>query len=290
MRFLPRLAATTLVLVTAFAGSVVDPGPAGATAPGAGTASTIGTADRAHRRAEWFKLASFNVLGASHTGARSGVRRIKVVARMIGSRGVSIAGFQEFEKIQATTFKRVTRGRWGVVSVPRGQGSDTRNAIVYSKARFTLLSKSWLSIPYYGPEVKVPIARLRARRTGKVIYVMNTHNASNAHGPAWRKRREAVRRQVRRLTQMRRKGATVFFTGDMNSGTKVHCAVTRGGSFKAASGGSVGLPCKAPRANNIDWIFGTRDVRFTHWVADRTPHTRRLSDHSLLVVRVRIHR
>ena len=160
MLVLPRLGVASLVLLTALSGAaVVDASAAGAADPGPALSSTtVDPAARAHRRAEWFKMATFNVLGASHTGSRSGVRRIKTIAKLIGSRGVSIAGFQEFEKIQSDTFKRVTHGRWGIVSVPRGKKSDTRNAIVYSKARFKLLSKSWLSIPYYGPEVKVPVA------------------------------------------------------------------------------------------------------------------------------------
>ena len=126
--------------------------------------------------------------------------------------------------------------------------------------------------------------------TGKIFYVMNTHNASDVHGRAWRKRRVAVRRQVRELAKLHRRGATVFFTGDMNERAQVHCAVTKTRRFKAASGGSVGRRCSVPKINGIDWIFGTRDVEFTRWVSDKTPRTLHISDHSLVIARARIRR
>ncbi len=291
MKLLTRLGATTLVLATAISGvAAVDSSQAGATAPAYAASKPTGTLAKPSRRTEVFKLATFNVLGASHTGARSGVRRTRGLARLLGSRGVSIAGLQEFEKVQYRTFLRLTHHRWGVVTVPRGKGIDTRNAIVYNRARFRLLSKSSVLIPYYGPQVRVPVARMKSRRTGKVFYVMNTHNAADVHGPAWRKRRVAVRRQVKKLTQLRSRGATVFFTGDMNDRAKVHCAVTRRGRFKSASGGSIGRRCSPPRRNGIDWIFGTRDVSFTRYVADRTPRARGVSDHALVITRVRMRR
>jgi endonuclease/exonuclease/phosphatase family metal-dependent hydrolase len=131
---------------------------------------------------------------------------------------------------------------------------------------------------------------MRARRTGADFYVMNTHNAADVHGPAARKRRVAVRRQLRKLTQLRRRGAPVLFTGDMNDRRRVYCAVTRRHRFKAASGGSGGKHCSVPRANGIDWIFGSRDVKFGRWVSDGTPRARGISDHALVTVYVRIHR
>jgi endonuclease/exonuclease/phosphatase family metal-dependent hydrolase len=100
----------------------------------------------------------------------------------------------------------------------------------------------------------------------------------------------AVRRQVAKLAQLRRRGATVLFTGDMNDRAKVHCAVTSGGRFKSAAGGSVGRPCSAPRAKGIDWIFGTRDAKFARWRSDQTPREQRISDHPLVVALVRVHR
>jgi endonuclease/exonuclease/phosphatase family metal-dependent hydrolase len=294
MKLAPRLGATALVLVTALSGAaVVAPPGADATAGYAATTptrDTTATTARAARRTDRFKIASFNVLGASHTGRRSGLRRTRGLVHLLGSRGVTIAGLQEFERTQYLRFLRLTHRRWGVVAVPRGKGIDTRNAIVYSKQRFRLLWKSSLSIPYYGPEVRVPIARLRSRATGKVFYVMNTHNAAGKNRTVKRKRRVAVRRQVRQLAHLRRRGATTFFLGDMNDRRKVHCAVTRTGRFKSASGGSVGRRCTPPRRNSIDWIFGTRDVAFARWVSDRTPLTAHVSDHPLVVVRVRMRR
>jgi endonuclease/exonuclease/phosphatase family metal-dependent hydrolase len=290
MKFLPRLGTATLVLTIALAGAVVIPVQAGAAAPGYAASTAARTAARPARRTEVFRMATFNTLGASHTGKRSGVRRTRGLVRLLRARGVSIAGLQEFEKVQYRKFLRLTHRRWGVVSVPRGKGIDTRNAIVYRKARFRLLAKSWVTIPYYGPQVRVPVARLKSRVTGKVFYVLNTHNAADVHGKAAKKRRVAVRRQVKRLMQLRRRGATVFFTGDMNERSRVHCAVTRRGLFKSASGGSVGRPCATPRANSIDWIFGTRDAKFDRWVSDKTPRARHISDHRLVMVYVRIRR
>ena len=93
--------------------------------------------------------------------------------------------------------------------------------------------------------------------------MLNTHNPADTHGNAGRWRAESVRRELKRIHQLRSNGATVLFTGDMNAKQDFFCRATRSGMLHSASGGSSGKKCRYPSANGIDWVLGTRDVRFS---------------------------
>jgi len=70
----------------------------------------------------------------------------------------------------------------------------------------------------------------------------------------------------------------VLFTGDMNAKQDFFCRATRSGMLHSASGGSSGRKCRYPSANGIDWVLGTRDVRFSAWQADKTTRQLRAYD------------
>jgi endonuclease/exonuclease/phosphatase family metal-dependent hydrolase len=255
----------------------------------AGGAATAAPTPHLKPRADAFKMATFNVLGGSHKAARSGVARMDGARRYISKHRVSVVGLQELERKQYAAFRRATDGRWGVVGAPSrsGKSLDTRNAIAYRKSRFRLVSASSLAIPYFhGNRVNVPVVTLRSLATGATFTMINTHNPADVHGPAQRYRNEATRRQVALVERLRARGSTVFVTGDMNEKKRFHCTMTRSGEMQSASGGSTGRRCRTPRANGIDWIFGSRDVDFSHWTSDTSTRRSGVSDHPIVVARV----
>jgi hypothetical protein len=244
-----------------------------------------------------FNVATFNVVGNSHSrgrgGYRSGAARMKTDVSYLRKHDVRLAGMQELEGKQAAAFKKQTKGRWGLVGAPSrsGRTTDTRNAVVYRKSDFSLLDHGYVPITYfYGKRVNIPLVQLRSRSNGKVFWVLNTHNPADTHGNASRWRAESVRRELKRIHQLRSSGQTVIFTGDMNAKKDFFCRATRSGTLHSASGGSTGKKCRYPSANGIDWVLGTRDVRFSNWRADTTTRNRGISDHPIVVAQATLSR
>ncbi len=89
---------------------------------------------------------------------------------------------------------------------------------------------------------------------------------------------------------MRRLGGTglpVFLTGDMNDKQGVFCALTADGLTVAANGGQAAPGCRLPADAGIDWIFGRGEFRFEDYRVDRSPRRTGVSDHPIVVTRVR---
>jgi hypothetical protein len=285
----PALAAlVTLAPISAVAAPIPLPGSGGA-APQAPRPSAPATVS--------FNVATFNVVGASHSrgrgGMRSGTARMKGVVSSLRKHDVTLAGFQELEVKQAAALRKKTKNRWALVGAPkpRGAGTDTRNAVGFRKASFSLLKRTHIPITYFhGNRVNIPLVKLRSKANGATFWVLNTHNPADVHGNAARWRAESVRRELKRIKRLRNSGETVLFTGDMNARQDFFCKATRSGVLHAASGGSVGKPCHYPKKNSIDWVLGTRDVRFGKWRSDNSPRSNGISDHPIVVARATVSR
>ena len=235
---------------------------------------------------ESFRIATFNVLGGSHRSGRSTTIRTARATAYLNKHDVGVVGFQELEGKQYLALKRQTGDAWGVVGAEKrsGKGTDWRNSIAYRTSRFSLVSASHLAIAYYhGAQVKVPVATLRSRATGRTFTVINTHNPANGHARAQHYRNVDARRQVALVDRLRSQGRTVFVTGDMNERSTYFCKMTRSGQMHAASGGTTGRPCRAPKVNGVDWIFGSRDVTFSNWTSDSSTRKQNVSDHPIVV-------
>lgn len=293
-----RTFAPVLAVATALSAAAVLQGAAQSadSGPGHEPSTNISLAAAvAKPRADVFRMATFNVLGGSHSRGRgrSVAARSSAALGYINKHGVSVVGLQELEGKQYSAFLRAAMGRWVLVGAPsrRGRSTDPRNSIGYEKSRFTLVSRSSLAIPYfYGKRVNIPVVKLKSRASGKTFVVINTHNAANQHGSAQRYRNEATRRQVALVKRLRAQGETVFVTGDMNEKKPYFCKMTLSGEMHAASGGSRGARCSSPRVNGIDWIFGSRDVTFSNWTSDRSTRSKGVSDHPIVVARVTLPR
>lgn len=296
-----RTLAPALVVATVLSGIAVSQGASQPAAPTSGQESRAFTQDislvasAAKRRPLVFTMATFNVLGGSHSRGkgRSVSARSSAALGYIDKHHVAVVGLQELEAKQYSAFLRAAKGKWVVVGAPSrsGKSNDTRNSIAYRKSHFTLVSKSSLAIPYFhGKRVNIPVLKLRSRATGRTFVMINTHNAANTHGGAQRYRNEAARRQVALVKRLRGQGETVFVTGDMNEKAGYFCKMTRSGEMRAASGGSRGGRCLSPRVNGIDWIFGSRNATFSNWTSDRTTRSAGVSDHPIVAATVTLPR
>ena len=83
---------------------------------------------------------------------------------------------------------------------------------------------------------------------------------------------------------MLRTGYPVVVTGDMNERDLFLCRFTGGVQMHAANGGSNNGRCRPPSPAQIDWIFGSRQVRFSNYQALRNDQVvHRTTDHPLVV-------
>lgn len=223
-----------------------------------------------------FNVASFNVLGSSHTAPGgnkadrpSGVSRMRGAVAAMKNHNIDIAGMQEFQGDQQKEFKRLAPN-FGVV------GSND-NAIVYNKEKFKLVEKRSFKIPYFGGHMKeMPIVKLQDKATGKQVWVVNIHNpADTKNSPHNAKNRaKAISIEQNVMRQLQATGIPVIFTGDFNDGKTVDGSMDRVGMNSAA-------PKKASRA--IDYIFGSSGVSFSNYSNDGRTKKNGTSDHPIIV-------
>jgi murein DD-endopeptidase MepM/ murein hydrolase activator NlpD len=240
-----------------------------------------------------FILATFNVLGHSHTrpggnrkGWASSRTRMRWAVQLFDGYGVDVVGLQEFQPIQKRTFLGDSGGRYAVYSPPRG---GTVNSIAWRRARWQLVSATTFKVPYFeGRLTPMPIVRLRDLETGQDSIFVNVHNPASTknHPNQGAHRAEAVRREIaaiRALTTTYK--VPVYLTGDLNARAEAFCALTAGGLVTAAAGGSNDGDCNVPRNPIIDWIFGSSLTRFSPQLIVREGVSGRISDHPFVVAR-----
>jgi hypothetical protein len=233
-----------------------------------------------------FRMASFNVLGASHTVRggrhatyRSGVARMPGTISLITSHGVSVAGLQEFQPSQHGAFAR-SAPNWGVYpSVAAGREASA-NSIVWDQAVWELVDANTIAIPYFGGRLRpMPYILLRNLASEQLVWFANFHNPADAHGPAQRWRNAAVGREVALANALTADGTPVVFTGDMNDREAYYCPMTASTTLEAANGGSNVGGCAPPDRMDVDWIMGSAPVDFTLFESVREGLVRQTSDH-----------
>jgi endonuclease/exonuclease/phosphatase family metal-dependent hydrolase len=242
-----------------------------------------------------FTVASFNVLGHSHTepGGRvperpSGQTRMAWTVELLRSWGVDVVGLQEFQDPQMDAFLRLAGGEYSVYPGPEISQRNKQNAVAWRSSVFELVDGRPVMTPYfYGNLVPMPLVLLRHKATGLEVYVMSVHNAASTRrtGDQTRWRDAAMRQQIALTDQLVRQGVPVIMTGDMNEREKYFCAYTASGQMRAAAGGSNAGSCQPPPASiaRIDWIFGSTDVSFSDYRFVKDGSVTRASDHPLVL-------
>jgi murein DD-endopeptidase MepM/ murein hydrolase activator NlpD len=238
-----------------------------------------------------FTIATFNVLGHSHTepggkapGMASGPTRTRWAVRLLERHRVDLVGMQEFQPPQHRAFTATAGSRFGVFP-----GPGPHNAIAWRRATFDLVDTSRVGIPYFdGQIVQMPVVRLQLRRGGQEVIVINVHNPADtpSHPRQGRWRGIAKQREIRLAHRLHRNtGLPVFVVGDMNETTSYYCDMTEPGALVSAAGGSNEGRCNPPRPTLIDQIFGTTPAEFSGYTVDRST-LGRISDHPLVLAQV----
>ncbi len=243
-----------------------------------------------------FNIATFNVLGASHT-ARGGNKaswpdfdkRLPKQIAMLENAQADVVGLQEFQPRQRALFLKLAGKRWGVY--PASTKADPENSIIYRTSKFTLLEGSTFAVPYFNGRVRqMPYVLLQDNETGRTSYVINVHNpASTSRYPnqgKWRTKALALERQL--MIDLRASGRPVFLTGDFNDRTKAFCAITTG-KLAITPDSIPSMECAYPAKYYwVDWIFAAGQTRFTTLSVDTSTKPRRISDHPLVVSRAHL--
>lgn len=238
-----------------------------------------------------FRVATFNILGASHTEkASSGFdtypRRMARTVRLLARRDFSIVGFQEFQKVQSELFTRKVGDTWGLYPGMELGARPVQNSIAWRADQWRLLEKHTYAIPYFGGRmVDQPYVLLENKATGRSVWVMNTHNPADSHGPAQRYRDEAIRREAELVNStLRPTGIPVLFTGDFNDREDAFCGLlSQTSKLKAANGGSYNAPgCNTPEQMKIDWVFLSKDATPSNYTVLDTPRVRAITDHKVI--------
>ena len=163
----------------------------------------------------------------------------------------------------------------------------THNSIAWRTAHWQVLEANTVPITYFdGKLIPMPYLLMRHVATGRLVWVANFHNPASTRNRGdqskWRAKAKAA--QVALANKLHQTGVPLIITGDMNERGSYHCSMTSLAPMRAANGGSVGTSrCVAPRDTRIDWIFGSDFVRFTNYVAQRTPLIRRTTDHPVVM-------
>ena len=178
-------------------------------------------------------MASFNVLGSSHTGRgghspgmASGAQRMNGALRILAQHQITVVGFQEFQPNQRAAFRSRARG-WQMypgLSMGRRAGE---NSVAWRTDTWEMVKPGLIPIPYFNGRIRpMPYVLLRNLQTGVQAYFSTFHNPANIGGNQARHRREATRRQIRLFNQLEGTGTPQFVTGDMNERAEYFCRVT----------------------------------------------------------------
>jgi endonuclease/exonuclease/phosphatase family metal-dependent hydrolase len=239
-------------------------------------------------------LASFNLLGASHTARSSKYStypsRMVQAMSLLGARGLDVVGTQEFQEVQYDYFtSKGYSNTWGAhFWDPQGRRRDTENAIIWRKSTMDFVSGSTFDIPYFNGNVRhVPVVLLRQKSSGRSAYFLNVHNPANTKGNAagWRAKAIAIERN--KIIELRRTGRPVFLTGDFNDRQNAFCPLTAG-KLTISPNSVPSDTCRYPRETTIDWIFAAGQTRFSYYLRDKLPQSSRISDHPLVITRAHL--
>ncbi|WP_036505973.1 endonuclease/exonuclease/phosphatase family protein [Nocardioides sp. URHA0020] len=238
-----------------------------------------------------FRLASFNLLGATHTQGPDrrkdypdADQRLPGELRALERARVTVAGLQEFQWPQARRFRELVGDRYAVFPGTSLGRSRSDNSIIWRTDVWALVRKRTKLVPYFhGHLVRMPQVLLRHRSSGRLVWFANFHNPADVGGPARRWRDQAVVIEAELVAKLGRTGVPVVVTGDMNARGGFACELTgRTGMHSADGAAVVDGHCRLPASPEIDWIFGTRALRFSHYRSDSGPERRHLTDHPLI--------
>lgn len=175
------------------------------------------------------RVASFNILGASHTTDPTDPRyqigqypsRLAAAYRVISGQKIDVVGVQEMQGVQRTLFLSSYGGTYGIYPTD-GTTEASENSIIWNKSRFSLVSG--ITVPYHfnlqnpSSMSSFPIVLLKDSKTGNIVAFGNIHlpaGGSDTTAPAVRYQDSQIVRTAEQswIDQ----GYPIIFTGDYNS-------------------------------------------------------------------------
>jgi endonuclease/exonuclease/phosphatase family metal-dependent hydrolase len=242
-----------------------------------------------------FRVSTFNLLGASHTGGggnhhgyATGSRRMVNAVALLREYDVDVVGFQEMEPVQYNAFMALTGHAWGAYPGPTLDAGSIRQSIAWRLDDWTLVKADSIAIPYFhGQQIRMPVVLLRNRASGEDVWFANFHNPATTpqHGnnQFWRTVGEG--REIALVQQLE---ATtddpVVLTGDMNERAEYFSRLA-GGTDMCPANALVTAPgvCSMPGHMDVDWIFGSPEIGFSDYVSNQDAFVRRTTDHPIVV-------
>ncbi len=264
---------------------------------GSDTGPATGPAPTGTGKAADFAMATFNVLGSSHTEKgghhswlASGPQRVGGVLQILAQHDISVVGMQEFQRNQREAFAGKARG-WQMYPTLSMPARDGENTVAWRTDTWDLVRPATVPIPYFNGKVRnMPYVLLQHKATGVRAYFSTFHNPADTrrYRGQQRFRNAATDREIALFNRIEAEGVPQLVTGDMNERGEYFCKVTARTALVAAAGGSTSGACRPPRPTMIDWIFGSPGVKFSNYRIDRSPLVRRTTDHPVVVTRARI--
>lgn len=244
-----------------------------------------------------FTISSLNVLGAGHTrpggkkpGWAEGPQRMRWLAGVITANSVEVIGLQEFERPQYLVWEREMGADWDTYPGTAWGAKQMRNSVAWRTDQWSLVSASWVKIPYFhGNLLRMPLVLLQNVTTGQQIYASSFHNPANARGPAAKWRKQATTNEIAMVNRLRSEtGLPVYVLGDMNERESYFCRMTGETDMVSANGGynkGTGSRdgCSPSRPTYIDWIFGSPETTFSSYVVNRGPVVQKSTDHPMMI-------
>ena len=236
-----------------------------------------------------FRVASFNVLGDSHTGPGGNKpgypdasARMSMAIGLLRSHQVDVVGFQEFETSQYHMFT-ARAGEYATYPGLSEGDKSVRFNIAWRSSMWNLVEAHTLPVPYAGGNrIGMPVVLLENVETGRRAWFANFHNPADTPSLGSNARWRAIGSdlEVNHLTELHRlTGHPVVVTGDFNERGEIFCKFTAGGVFIAAAGGSNTGSCVPPPGMGVDWVFGSDGVAFDGYAVSGTGLA---SDHDLV--------
>lgn len=244
----------------------------------------------------WARVATFNMLGASHTvaggnkhGWATGQQRMKYAAQIIRDNKLEIVGMQEFQVPQFNEFQALFGSTYGVYPARTLGDVAVQNSIAWDRSKWRALEQHTIKIPYFhGALTDEPYILLQNLNTGQTVWVYNSHNPAGIKGAGdtTRYRAEAVADEAHlfRTLETEYPGVPILDTGDKNDTAPYFCPTVQNTDLHAAAGGSYDAAthtCHAPRPATIDWIFGTPNVTFADYTILDSALVRKTTDHKV---------
>lgn len=283
-----------LVAAIGYARSTSSPGKR----PGIGLATGDEEPAVPRMPATQFRVSTFNLLGAGHTGPggdkpgyASGYTRMGWSVQLLREHAIDIVGFQEMRPIQHDRFMELTAKSWGIYPGDQLTNAAGANSIAWRKDTWNLIQAYTIRIPYFeGNLIRMPYLLMENRETGQRAWFANFHNPASppkyGDGEKWRD--QATVLQIGLVNRLREADPSIpiVMTGDMNEREEYFCKMARKTSMRAANGGGITAAgvCVPPVKMAVDWIFGSGpEVGFTGYRALRTELVQKTTDHPLVI-------